>query len=386
VSCIGFFCGLTANLKADASQPNFLDNKNIRLYKAKDELFEHRFYLPRGLYLATETLLIPSNTLIHGDGPETIIATAPHFKGDRLISNAAIESINVNIYLKSFKVIFDLQQLPGDIPGVLRFENVVGLTIESLEIETNTKYYAIDLSAGIKKATIHHCTIENIGGGGGIQVRNRSNHILNTCENISILDNTITSVNDEPIAVFGWLGRVSNVRVENNTITANGASFGITAYGTDKPKDTGRLQDVIIRHNTVTGSRNGAIAVKGGANSVRIESNQIHRTNNDGLFFEDGGPNLLPVKNIVATGNTIDDSGRHGIYAKGLNIMIEGNLIGRSKGAGVFISGKGGGRVDVLNNRISGPGGKSIIVSHSDRGRIAGNLLRKPDDILRIEK
>ena len=381
---VSFSC-LAADLSALKEDVKYLTNQNLHLYKTNPSGDINKYHLPRGLYIVTETIRLSCNSILQGDGIETILKVAPRFKGSRFITNNDLQQGNHNITLSSFKVEFDIRDLPGDLPGVMRFENVNNLTITDISVEADTKYYCIDLSAVINNATIKRCIIKNQGSGGGIQVRNRNALATHGSKNIRISENRVTSITDEPIAVFGWLGDVADVIVENNTINAHRASFGITAYGIDKPTHTGHLNNITIIGNTVRGSRNGAISAKGGACDVRIEDNQLGQTGNDGIFIDNGGLGLPAVQNISITRNTIDDSGRYGIYAKGLDIIIDGNVISRSRGAGVFVSGKGGGQIDVLNNRITAAG-KSIVVSGAVKGIIAGNQLQKPNDILRLEK
>jgi hypothetical protein len=290
---------------------------------------------------------------------------------------------NTNIRICSLKIIFKVPVLNGYLPGVLRFENVKNIHLTELYIEAITKYYCIDISASTQKASVSNCNIVNMGSGGGIQVRNRTGVSSQISKDIWISGNFLHSITDEPIAIFGWMGKVSNVIVENNTVVAEGASFGISAYGIDQLKHTGRLGNIIIRNNVINGSRIGGICAKGGASDVLIENNLIGNTNNDGVFIDNGGPGLPPVQRVKVIGNKISNTGRHGLYVKGADISIVSNLIQNCRSAGLFISGKGGGLVNVFNNTIL-LSGRSIILSGPSRGILSGNSFSKPDDILRI--
>lgn len=361
-----------------------LNSSSLEKFKVETEPGEARYLLPKGRYYLTEPLRLDSNTVLLGNGPETELAASPQFEGEQFITNAQPVSGNSNIKLQGFKVIFAIERLPGDLPGVLRFENVEQLTISDVDIDANTFYYAIDLSKNIVDAVVTDCNIQNLGSGGAIQVRNRGSIDSPATQNIRISKNTLSSVNDEPVAVFGWMGRVADVGIENNTIAANGASFGITAYGIDKVGQTGQLEKVTISGNTITGSRHGAIAVKGGAKNIVAEYNRINHAHNDGIFVDNGGSGLPAVFEVTIRGNIIDETGRHGIYAAGFNIHLEDNEILRSKEAGIFVSAHGGGRVDILNNTIETVG-RNIILSGPTVGAITGNQMTPLDDILRIE-
>lgn len=364
-------------------EPIFLSNKNIYNYQVVSNENETVFHIPRGLYILMEPLLLQSNCTFMGDGPETILKSSPNFAGSRLISNGEFQKGNSNIRISSLKVIFDIPELFGALPGGLRFENVTNLSLEDIIVEAKSKYYCIDLSASTRNVSISNCSIVNMGSGGGIQVRNRLDSLNYNSKDIRIQGNFVRSIVDEPIAVFGWLGQVSNVVIEENTIVAHGASFGISAYGIDQDKHTGRLFNVIIRNNVINGSRIGAIAAKGGVSNVLIKNNLIDNTDNDGIFIDNGGPNLPLVQNIDVIGNRVSNTGRHGLYVKGGVIRIDDNLIQSCSGTGIFISGKNGGSIEVINNTIASSG-KNIIISGPSREKISGNRLSQADGILRI--
>ncbi|MFH1984398.1 MAG: right-handed parallel beta-helix repeat-containing protein [Pseudomonadota bacterium] len=374
-----------AALNQDTGDAQLLSGAVLSRYEVPRPGEEKIYQLPKGLFLVTEALRLPSNSSLQGDGPETVLKPAPQFTGSRFITNADFERGNTDITLSGFKVVFGVKELPGSLPGLMRFENVGRLSIHDITIEADTKYFCIDLSAAARKATIRSCRIVNQGSGGCIQVRNRLSRPDRGSSEIVISGNLVASAVDEPIAAFGWLGTLSRVIVEDNTVNASGAAFGITAYGIDSTTHTGHLDHVAILGNVVTGSRNGAIAAKGGARRVQIRDNRIRQTLNDGIFIDSGGAGLPAVHSVDVSGNTIEDAGRHGVYARGQAVSIRNNWILRSRGAGIFISGKGGGRVDALNNRISAAG-RSIIIYGTVLGNIEGNHPSTPLDILRLEE
>ena len=120
--------------------------------------------------------------------------------------------------------------------------------------------------------------------------------------NIVVRSNQIESVSDEPIAAFGWEGLVENVLIEQNTVQAQGASFGITAYGHTDATQSGEIRGVEIIGNNIEGSRNGAIGVMGGAENVDIVNNQVEGTEEDGIFLDPGGDGLPAISNITVSG------------------------------------------------------------------------------------
>jgi hypothetical protein len=266
-----------------------------------------------------------------------------------------------------------LPQLQGDSSGILRFRNVEHHEIDNLTMAIDSPMYGIDLSAQIRKATVQGCTITNMNraSGGGIMIRNGDPLPATATSGIVVRHNRIGSVSDEPIAAFGWEGMVENVRIENNTISADGASFGITAFGIDSRRHRGEIHDVSIIGNHISGSRIGGIGIKGGARTVRVIGNSIEDAKGDGVFLHPGGEVLPGVRDIRILRNRIMNAGRHGIFAAGTEVAIEKNTIKRCAGSGVYASGN----VSVTDNIISdaSPG---ILAYEAQRNDVRGNHLR----------
>jgi hypothetical protein len=327
-------------------------------------------HLPAGVFNISETIRLPSHTILEGEGNETILRIAPSFRGSRFITNREFLGRNTNILLRNFQVFFDMHSsLVGESPGILRFENVQNLEIINLTMKIDSQMYGIDLAGDVINAKVEQCTISNSGSGGGIMIRNRYSKPSKATTFVTVRDNSILSVRDEPLAVFGWLGQVNNIRLEGNTVVAVGASFGITAYGIDSRGQTGVLNDVIITKNAVRGGRHGAIGIKGGAKNILVQDNNISKAAGDGIFIHSGGEHLPDASCISVKGNEITDSGRHGILATGSDIIIDTNKISNNKACGIFIHGI----VSVTENLIenSRPG---ILVDGGERVVIRRNI------------
>ncbi len=199
--------------------------------------------------------------------------------------------------------------------------------------------------------------------------------------NISIRDNRFTSVNDEAISLFGWLGEVANITVQGNTVRAHGASFGVAAYGIDSKNQTGRIHDVRIIDNVISGGRIGGIGVKGGAQAVEVAGNFIENTEGDGIFMHTGGEGLPGVQDIRIHQNNIMNAGRHGMFASRVNIEVKENKISKFGQSGVFAAGL----VSVIDNVITDakPG---ILVYGGQEDSIVGNKLSNDGRILILDK
>lgn len=304
-------------------------------------------HIPSGTYSFSETIRLPSGTVLEGEGPGTVLKAAPLFRGSRVITNAGYRKGNSHIRVRSLRIEFSLKRLEGESPGVLRFENVRDLAVENVVLDLDTPYYGIDLAAGTTACVIGGCTVVNKGGG-GIMLRNGRSSRNSSSEDIAIRNNHVTSVKDEAVASFGWLGKVGRVFIRGNVIDAHDASFGITVYGIDRAGHTGEICDVHVEENTISGGRVGGIAVKGGAGSVSVERNIIRGQENDGIFIHAGGTGLPEAHDVSVKGNIIGKTGRHGILACGNSITVEANTIRNPGGCGVYV----GGSVSVTKNTI----------------------------------
>lgn len=329
-------------------------------------------HLPAGVFFISKTIRLTSNTVLEGEGDNTILRAVRPFTGPRFISNSDYRRGNVNIALRSLKIEFELPVLEGDGIGVLRFENVDTLQIQDITMTVNSAMYGIDLASNIRRGLVERCTIVNHGQGGGIMVRNRNPNPSKASDNIIIRNNQLkSSIVDEPLAVFGWLGVVQNVLIEKNNVQALGASFGITVFGIGSPKHTGQINDVQIIDNEISGGKHSAIGVKGGARDVYVAHNLISDSTGDGVFIHAGGDGLPSVQDIKVYQNAITNIGRHGILSTGINIKVEKNVISNCKRSGIYVAGQ----IAVVGNKIdnANPG---ILVDGSPLSIIRKNILR----------
>lgn len=351
-------------------------------------------HLPAGVYEISETVFLPSNAILEGEGDGTVLRAAPGFRHARFITNRDFLKGNANIVLRSFRVEIHTPIAPedpiNDAPGLLRFENVEDLRFERLTMIIDSPFYGIDLSAHVRNAVVEGCAIVNRGSGGAIAVRNRQHPPEKATSNILIRGNRIGSfeeepaltygaraVKDEAISIFGWQGAVENIRVEKNTIRAYGASFGVAAYGIDTVGHRGRLRGVDIIGNDIEGSRHGAIGVKGGAQRAEVTDNSIRKTKGDGIFIHPGGEGMSAAKDVSVRRNRITDTGRHGVFADGLMVLVARNAITNCSGSGIYAA--AGVRLsgNVITNARPG-----IIAEGHDDNNIRDNILRNAGQIL----
>lgn len=312
-------------------------------------------HLPKGTFQISSTVRLPSNSILEGDGSDTVLVVSPNFLGEQFITNDDHIGGNRNITIRSLQIRFDLPKLKGNSPGILRLENVDTVTIRDLVMSIRSPLYAIDLASYCRNVLIENCDITNYGGGGSVVIRNRDTRAGHVSSNISVQKNVFRSQSgDETISIFGWLGILNNVTAKNNNVVAGSASFGIAAYNGNNIQHSGTLSNAIISDNTVVGSRVGGIGILGGAKSVAVVRNTIRNTAGDGIFLHKGGEQLPEVVDISLKDNTLEHIGRHGIFATGRNIIIDNNRINDCKQSGIYI----GNDVTVTHNLItnSSPG------------------------------
>jgi hypothetical protein len=339
-------------------------------------------HLPAGTYNISRTIVLPSNTILEGEGETTVLRRSPDFRGPQFITNQDHQFGNANITLRSFRaeIVVPSEQHTEE-PGIMRFASVENLKIDSLVLSVDSSMYAVDLSARIRNAVVRRCNITNTGSGGGLMIRNSDPRPEHRISCVTVRNNIIESFQDEPIAAFGWEGAVENVSIENNTVEAHNASFGICTYGIDAKRNRGTIQKEHISANRIRGSRIGGIAVKGGARSIAVTGNTIEDSKGDGIFLHSGGEGLPGIQEITIRKNTILRAGRHCIFAEGNNIHIDGNVINSCRQSGIYAAGQ----VTVSNNDITNasPG---IIAEGVHREDITENILHNGARMMMLNK
>jgi len=354
---------------------------DISLFTTKTSDGMRLIRIPQGTYTISNTIVLDSDTIFEGNGDGTIIITEASFAGSRLITNSDPVHGNRNIIVRNLAIQHESSQFMGESPGLMRFENVEHLEITDVTMQVDSPLYGIDLSAQISNATISGSKITNKGSGGCIMVRNAAPLPDRIVSGVLLLKNRVESVIDEPIAVFGWQGITSDVRIENNTVLADGASFGISVYGIDTVGHSGKISCVEIIGNTVSGGRVGGIGVKGGAHKINIAGNLIEKTEGDGIFLHAGGEGLPEVQDIQVNQNEIRNAGRHGIFIAGSNITVENNQISTCALSGVYAAGI----VSVIANVITNAS-PCILLDGGQESSLRGNILSNDGRILILNK
>lgn len=373
---------------APASSADPHDNRkhifNIEEFTIQNTSGVREIRIPEGVFIVADAIALPSDTTLTGNGEKTILEVSDNFYNPRFISNLDFSLGNKNITVSNVKIRFNKNYLPGSAPGIIRFENTRELKISGLILEIESRLYGIDLSGNIKNALVEQCKIDNTGSGGGIMVRNRLGLEEQAVESVVISNCEVNSVKDEPIAVFGWQGITKDIIVQKNLVRANNASFGITAYGIDKPDHLGKISNVSIIENTIHGGNHSCIGVKGGAQLVNLGRNNISGALKDGILIHPGGKDLPFSQSVVVSGNTISNMGRYGIYSSGRTVTIKENTINECNDAGVYSSEQNNTSADIFNNNILNTK-QAIIIKGQQKGRVFENKFKNTNGILYLD-
>ncbi|TRZ90026.1 MAG: hypothetical protein D4R88_04340, partial [Methanosarcinales archaeon] len=171
---------------------------------------------------------------------------------------------------------------------------------------------------------------------------------LSGSNNSRVTDSTLRNTTQFGIYITGS----SNSTADNNSISNNSNSHGISIYQSD---------GAVITNNTLTGNLEG-VRVSGGSNGITINSNTM-QSNTEGIYVS--GSN-----NTSASGNTIA-SGERGIYlANVINNTIFNNTAANSN-YGIYV-------IDSSSNNITGNNASNnsnygIYITNSFSNNITGN-------------
>lgn len=314
-------------------------------------------YIPTGIYMVSETILVPSDFRIFAEPTARIILDGERKKqkGDFLLTNDDHEAGNVNIYISggvwdgnnqgpgnAKPDIFDENGYSG---AVLNFFGVEGLHLSDMTISNSVTY-------NIRMSCIEHFSIENISFVSDVIAQNQDGLHFNgnirhgVVRNIRALSKGQT--NDDLIALnadeylervenYGMVcGEIEDVLIENvfaedchtvirllsvtspiRNVTIRNVYGGYRCYGInldggrycrtplfdegDYPNGIGVIENVKIENmvcRPTADKQMPAIRLETCADGLMI--------NNFRMMHDDGVENALELKNLVDTDVTID--------------------------------------------------------------------------------
>ncbi|MCR5586705.1 MAG: right-handed parallel beta-helix repeat-containing protein [Lachnospiraceae bacterium] len=271
-------------------------------------------YIPAGSYSLSETVFIPSGTIITGDGKSSIIIACTGFaRGDDLlkINNAT------DITLSGISISGDIasnSKLLGhnDIDGIhlLDIWNSNKINIKNCSFIDNV-YAGVrfigdcsDISVNSTEFNNIDCGLVHLGSGA------LTNFVVENC----VFDG---HKNSESISLFGT-GTYTNIIIDNNIIKNKTKGHAIySAHGT--------TNGIYITNNTLLDDCVG-IYLKN-ANDVLIDNNVIDFSNC--ITMNNGkGINITSCANVTLSNNSICKTSQQGLYINGCtNVSATNNIV-----------------------------------------------------------
>ncbi|MAT14430.1 MAG: hypothetical protein CMJ46_04080, partial [Planctomyces sp.] len=356
------------------------------LQAALDAAEGGELYIDPGVYLVSDTLLVSSNTVVHGASGNSVLkfnwrdtseGRGFHF-GNKHRGDG--HSGDENIELRDFVIEGGDDGTPfGPVDDVeithgISFRKAMNVKVTGMTIR-NTSGFAI-CNVGLINGVISGNYIKNTGRDGitSFALAQENNPEFNSypLSNLLISHNRIENVGDDGIAVHAG-----------------------TMYAVNKtmpPTDIAILHNWIIGRSTDDDLSQGRGVALTGVQSATIQGNRISNTVSSGILINswenysyDPGRARIAFRssNILITENTLlEPSGvdgldriKKGIHVIGANqVMISNNFIQHSGGSGIEVRSANG--VEIIGNQVSGSLGRiAVLVSSSDDQTVANVIV-----------
>ncbi len=260
-------------------------------------------HIPAGTYLVTETLQIPANTTITGDGDSTIIIACDGFAiGDDLLRLNYSDGVSIsNITISGNESINTRARGYSDQDGIhlLDIWNSSNISITNCRFIDNV-----------------YCAVRIVG--------NSSNFAFSGCKFINV---------DCGVICLGS-GNVSNLSVEHCLFDGHKNSESISLFG------SGHYSDIFINDNTIKNKLKGhaIYGAKGPITNIQITNNKLF-DDCVGINLKNASPVIID-NNELNFGNTIGENNGKGIsLIDCTNVTITNNTITKTCQQGLYLNG-----------------------------------------------
>lgn len=321
-------------------------------------------FIPAGVYEIERTLKVPSNVTLRGEGAATVLRAKAsigenQYPNNRVISNADVESGNINIVIKDLVV-------DGGLLGEYHKTGIYGISLSNCDnsriegvIVRRCSGEGILVAYGKGNVVVERCVVEE--NNNGINVHHISGEVLvrdNICKrngvhkpqhggigifveavhHISIIGNVCI---DNAWAGIVWMGGADEARgiqypsgdcvIANNLCLRNGGQGGIFINGTYSQTQRFLVSGNLCKEN----GRDGiwAFRAKDGviANNLCVSNNKPYGKEGS---LEDwqrtaSGIRLVDCENVVVMGNRCLDerSEKWQIYGICVEGKSKGNIV-----------------------------------------------------------
>ena len=266
--------------------------------------------------------------------------------------------------------------------GIGSHSMVVGVYFENVNISNNTftnmTKDAISIE-GYRNVTITGNTINNCGG--GIEFKS-----MHSVEGLEVGDSKVYMPNK---ASMSKINTDANTVISDNTITVKKTKYqslpcAIRLFGENIDAATAKyakidagdyyLENVEIKNNTIS---TPAIGIKlNNSRKCNITDNTITYTGGASSSTNYSVCIYDKSTNTSVANNTINKSGRHGIYVSNAcnNTLISKNTVKEAYGTGIRVTGCTS-NVKVLNNTISNNAMGGIVYENKSKGTVQDNTI-----------
>lgn len=221
-----------------------------------------------GTYLAAAPIIQKSGVDFYGQGDDTVIQGTFTDSVNCLIKTVDDTGVRTeNIKIRRMRLQAGDNALSSFGVRLYRASHVV-LSELSMYAENN-KNCLIDLYTGNRDVVVEKCYTEESSG-----VACRGGNSTNSYDDsykIRIFNNNCNSTLDEAIAIFAWIGNLSDVIVDNNHVNQGDASSHgilVCASLTDDAQATARASAITVSNNTVRSDGNGILIASGHSSAI----------------------------------------------------------------------------------------------------------------------
>lgn len=327
-------------------------------------------HLPAGIYMSSNTLLVPSGVTLRGDGPESVIVNPPgdlpgvSVGGYLVYASVSMCSVSGacvrDLCVDHFANATDANGVHvGNDAGATYSTNCV---VERVTVKGYATHQYCIWNHRARGTLIRGCTV--IGNVSPYNAAPQEAIEVYGGEDVRILDNTVSGTGGNCIYVWednisGSETSVKNIHIAGNIVSGAGYGISVVPYST--------CADIIIARNVVSSAHTAGISVVGDAANVSVSriiiaDNVVSGTYANGIAVDSQGSAAWSA--VSVTGNIVCDSGSAGlggIYVAAPGVVVSGNVVYDTHAqAAIYINSPG--PITILENYIDGSDKNAITV------------------------
>ncbi len=308
----------SVSIKTFGAKGDGITDDSIAFNNALKNLKGQILFIPKGTYIINETVFIPSNTSIVGEGESSILKASNGFPvGDDILKIYNNSNISIaNIAIDGNSSINNKAAGHSHIDGVhlLDIWNASNITVEKCHFKDNI-YAAIRLINGNSNSIIRNCTFKNLDCG---------------------------------VIALGS-GNVTHLTIDNCAFNGHDNSESISLFG------TGHYSDITISNNIMKNKKLGhaIFCAKGTIDNIKILNNQLF--DNCYSIKLDRVNTATISGNYITNSNSLNLNGGKGIVVtNSSNINVASNTFTKTCGQAIYVADSS--NINIYSNKISNCG------------------------------